>query len=56
MHTHGPNVSAFLSDVSVRMHLPDGSHVDVNKKAGFGVGLSARRPGHRAACPSARAA
>ena len=34
MHTHGPNVSVFVSDINVRMHLPDGSHVDVKAKAG----------------------
>lgn len=36
MHTHGPNVAIFLSDISVRMHLPDGSHVDVKQEHGFG--------------------
>jgi quercetin dioxygenase-like cupin family protein len=34
MHTHGPNVAIFLSDSTVRMHLPDGTSVDVPAKAG----------------------
>lgn len=34
MHTHGPNVAVFVSDAFVRMHLPDGSHVDVKVKKG----------------------
>lgn len=28
MHTHGQNVSIMVSDLDVRMHLPDGTHVD----------------------------
>lgn len=34
MHTHGPNVAVFLTDATVRMHLPDGSSVDVPAEAG----------------------
>jgi quercetin dioxygenase-like cupin family protein len=34
MHTHGPNVAVFLSDSTVRMHLPDGSAVDVVAESG----------------------
>lgn len=34
MHTHGPNVAVFLSDSTVRMHLPDGSSVDIVAEAG----------------------
>lgn len=34
MHTHGANVAVFLSDSTVRMHLPDGSSVDVVAEAG----------------------
>lgn len=34
MHTHGPNVAVFLSDTTVRMHLPDGSSVDVVAETG----------------------
>ncbi|NIP17250.1 MAG: cytoplasmic protein [Xanthomonadales bacterium] len=34
MHTHGPNVSVMLSDGSIRMHLPDGSTMDVPAKHG----------------------
>jgi quercetin dioxygenase-like cupin family protein len=34
MHTHGPNVAVFLSDSTVRMHLPDGSTVDVVAESG----------------------
>lgn len=34
MHTHGPNVAVFLSDTSVRMHLPNGTSVDVATETG----------------------
>lgn len=34
MHTHGPNVAVFLSNSTVRMHLPDGSTVDVVAETG----------------------
>lgn len=35
MHTHGPNVAVFLSEISVRMHLPDGSSQDIPAEAGI---------------------
>lgn len=35
MHTHGPNVAVFLSDISARMHLPDGTSVDIPAEAGI---------------------
>ncbi len=34
MHTHGPNVAVFLSDISVRMHLPGGTSMDIPAEAG----------------------
>jgi hypothetical protein len=34
MHTHGPNVTVFLTDASVRMKLPDGTIEDATGKAG----------------------
>lgn len=34
MHTHGRNVSIFLTDSAVRMTLPDGSSEDVSLKFG----------------------
>jgi len=34
MHTHGPNVSVFLTSNAVRFTLPDGTSVDVNAEAG----------------------
>jgi len=34
MHTHGPNVSIFLSESTVRMNDPDGTHQDVSTKVG----------------------
>jgi len=34
MHTHGPNVAVFLTDSTVRMNVPDGTHQDVSSKVG----------------------
>jgi quercetin dioxygenase-like cupin family protein len=34
MHTHAPYVSVAVSDIDVRMHLPDGSHVEAKQKKG----------------------
>ncbi len=34
MHTHGPNLAVFLSDSTVRMHLPDGTSEDMTTKIG----------------------
>jgi hypothetical protein len=34
MHTHGPNVSVFLTSNAVRFTMPDGSSVDVTAEAG----------------------
>ena len=34
MHTHGPNVAIFLSDSTVRMHLPDGTSMEIPAKTG----------------------
>ena len=34
MHTHGANVSVFLSEGSIRMNLPDGTFVDVPSEVG----------------------
>ncbi|MDX1404556.1 MAG: hypothetical protein R3192_08460 [Woeseiaceae bacterium] len=34
MHTHGPNVAVFLTDISVRMHLPDGTSEDIDAPRG----------------------
>ena len=34
MHTHGPNVAVFLSNSTVRMHLPDGTSMDVPTETG----------------------
>ena len=35
MHTHGPNVAVFLTDISARMHLPDGTSMDIPAEAGI---------------------
>ena len=37
MHTHGPNVSVFVTDANVRMNLPDGTSEDVAAEAGLAV-------------------
>jgi hypothetical protein len=34
MHTHGPNVSVFLTDSTVRMTLPDGTSEDASLRFG----------------------
>jgi hypothetical protein len=34
MHTHAANLAVFLSDSIVRMHLPDGTSVDVPAETG----------------------
>ncbi len=34
MHTHGPNAAVFLSDIDVRMTLPDGTSADITAEAG----------------------
>lgn len=44
MHTHGPNAAIFLSDINVRMHLPDGSSTDI--AAGHGEAQWAENEEH----------
>ncbi len=34
LHTHAPNVAIFLTDISVRMHLADGTSEEVNAPRG----------------------
>jgi hypothetical protein len=34
MHTHGPNVAVFLSESTIRMNVPDGTHQDASTEIG----------------------
>ena len=34
MHTHGPNVAIYLTDITGRMTLPDGTSMDVTAETG----------------------
>lgn len=34
MHTHGPNAAVFLTESTIRMNAPDGTHQDVSTEVG----------------------
>jgi hypothetical protein len=34
MHTHGPNVAVFLSESTIRMNVPDGTHQEASTEIG----------------------